>query len=74
MEDKLILFELLLQGDEQKEPSLHFNLVSLNMKPNAESTTVVGRKWLENIHIFENIWSINLNAQSINKFEKYESG
>ena len=63
MEDTLILFELLLQGDEQKEPSLHFNLVSLNMKPNAESMTVVGRKWLESIHIFENIWSINLNAQ-----------
>ena len=74
MEDTLILFELLLQGDEQKEPSLHFNLVSLNMKPNAESMTVVGQKWLESIHIFENIWSINLNAQSINKFEKYESG
>ena len=74
MEDTLILFELLLRGDEQKELSLHFNLVSLNMKPNAESMTVVGRKWLESIHIFENIWSINLNAQSINKFEKYESG
>ena len=63
MEDPLILFEFLLQEDKQKEPSLHFNLVSLNMNPNAESMTVEGRKWLESIHTFENIWSINLNAQ-----------
>ena len=59
MEDPLILFESLHYWDKQKEPSLHFNLMSLNVKPNADGMTVQGCKRVESIRISEHIWSTN---------------
>ena len=50
---------------------MHFDEVPWNVKPNADSMTVEGRKSFESIHISEHIWSINQNTESVNKPEKY---
>ena len=52
---------------------MHFDEVSLNVKPNVDSMMVEGRKSFESIHISEHIWSINQNTKSINKPEKYNN-
>ena len=74
MEDPLIFFQSLLQGGKEKRASLHFNLVSLNMKTDSNSMTVAGHKLRKSIYIFGHIWPINLNTRSINKFVKNERG
>ena len=51
-------------SDKQEGPSLHFVVVSLNMKSIADSVKAGGCKWLERIHISEHIWLTNQNAKS----------
>ena len=36
--------------------------LSSNRKTNADSMAIEGRKWLESIHISEDIWFINENT------------
>lgn len=55
MEDPLTLFESFPQRNKQGDPSLHFNVVLLNIKPNADSMMVEGCKWLDSIHISKHI-------------------
>ena len=59
--------------DKRDGPSLQFNLVSLNMKFNADSMTLGGCKWLERIHTFEYIWLRNQNAQNYKQTWKNEN-
>ena len=70
MKDPLILFESFLQWDKQKKLSLNFNLISWNMRPNANSMMVEGRKWLKIIDISEHMLSINQNTYINNKYKQ----
>lgn len=46
-----MFFDSFPYWDKQEVPSLYFNLLSLNMKPNADSVKVGGREWRETMHI-----------------------